>query len=536
MKTKIFGALLLLFMFSQAMFAGVTWNAFMEGGIQWYNDATGTVVSNGTWKIYPYSDTHYGYYELRMNLLSDNGWTGWGNLQMYVFDSSAANMQIKNPQIHFSYRPNKINFSLIRNENWTWLGQPYLSIFGQKNVDQKTVTFYFEQSDQVLKGLHTKTVIYGKDISDNYLGTRFDGGYKLGKIFSGSLGFTFSMKRWAAVSNNSVLGFGYDANANITLPAGINVFLGLEFNHLDEAWRGSVTNKPFLGAIDAIAYRFELKSTFPTMAGNFNLNGSIMYKGKNYDADAQFGGTGGNWFEEFFQFLYSFPLKMIDFEFNMKYAHPVYATIAKFGSPVLPTKTIVNTNWVWGYNIWDYTEGVYGTGQVLAYYAKLSVQFKKGIKFFASYIVYKPGSIELWGGNNKYDDNKDNDALFFELKFENETGKINLQYKIYRAFYDDPAYRIEAGGLELVANISSQLKLYSRVLLMNSGGAILTSSGSSTWWNYFGQIQYYPVNNMGIFLEFGNGGDSDRLTSTVGATYSAKQFERKIVLKFNYNI
>jgi len=527
---------LLLFTSLHSAFAGITWNAFMEGGIQWYNDATGSVVSNGTWKIYPYSDNKYGYYELKMNLLSDNGWTGWGNLKVNLLDSSGAEMQIKNEMVHFSYKPNKINFSLIRNENWTWLGQPYLSIFGQKNTDQKTVTFVFEQSEQILKGLHTKTVLYGKDINDNYFGTRFDGGYKLNKFFTGSLGFTFSMKRWQAKSNNSVLGFGYDVNANIILPASINLFMGLEFNHIDEAWRGPLSNTPFLGAIDGFAYRFEFKSSFPTLAGNFNLNGSIMYKGKNYDADAQFGGTGGNWFEEFIQLLYAFPLKMIDFEFNIKYGHPVYATSAKLGSPSVPTSIIANTPWLWGYHIWDYREGVYTTGQVFNYYTKLSVQFKKGIKFFASYVLYMPGSIELWGGNNKYDDNKKNDALFFELKFENETGKINLQYKIYRAFYDDPTYRIEAGGLELVANITPQIKLYSRILLMNSGGAILTASGSSTWWNYFGQIQYYPVNNMGIFLEFGNGGDSDRLTSTVSSTYSAKEFERKIVLKFNYNI
>ena len=538
MKIKILGLSVFLLLSINSLYAGITWNAFMEGGFQWYNSANTTIVTNGIWAVLPYQDNRYGYYELKMNLLSDNGWNGWGNLQMNILDSAVNLMQLKNGSIHFSYRPNKLNFSLIRNENWTWLGQPYLSIFGQKNTDIKTVTLFFENTDAILKGLHNKVVVYAKDVNNNYFGTRFDGPYKIGKIISGSWGATFAIKRWKAVSNNTVNALAADVNANIILPNSINVFLGLEVARMDEPWRGALSNTFFIGAIQGWAYRLEAKASLPTAGGNFGLNTYFLYQGKNFDANDQLAGTGANWFEEFFQFTYAFPLKMIDFEFNVKYGHPVYVASGKLGDPNNPTSTVSQTDWIWGYHFWEYNEAVFGTGQVLQYFAKLNIQFKKGVKFYTSYTVFKPGSIELWGSDSskKYDDAHDNDALFFELRFENETGKINVQYKIFRPFYEDPIYRIDVAGLELVVNISSQLKLYSRILLMNSGGKVLSSSGSTTWWNYFGQIQYYPVNNLGIYLEFGNGGDSDKMTSSEGATRSAKEFERKIVLKFNYNI
>lgn len=512
--------------------AVITFGTYAEGGMRWDSSASGTVVSNAGWTPGYYDGTKYGKFELNANLVGDLGWVGWTRLEASILDDTAANMQFKSASINAAYRPRGLNFTIFRNQNYTWLGQPYLSIFGnKKDGDLDTTGVYFDFTDKLIKGLHSRTVIYEDGKNDNYLGQRFDGNWKAGKMISGSWGTTWTLKKFDAYSNNIINGAGVDANVNLILGE-INVFMGGEVNRLWEPFKDEDNLNFIGGATNAQAYRIEGKVTIPTPAGNFNLNTYFQRQGQGFDANAQFNGTGDNWYEEFFQFLYAFPKKAIDFEFHVKYGRPVFSGTANFGDPITPTSTTNNFEWPFARHFWNYSP-VFGTGQYLEYYGRLFIQFKKGISFFTSYQYYMPGSIRLW--STASESIYGQDALYFNMKFENEKGKIDLQYKIYRMSHPDPTFRIDAGGLELAANITKKLKYYSRLLLMNSGGQVTGNrSGSTTWWNYFGQLQYYPIQNVSIFLEYGNGGDTDWLTSNEGTTKNGNELARRLTMRFTY--
>lgn len=529
----------LLILFSHS-YSDVTLGAYFEGGIQWLNSLNGSVITNSVWNPIPVGDNRYGKMDFKFSFLNLAGWNGYLQASANILPTDNPNYaRFSGGGAHFSYRPKNINFSIIKNEDWTWLGQPFLKIYGDKDRDSKTVALVFEGSDLFIKGIHNKTHIYNASSDADYIGSRLDYNYKLGELMSGGIGMTGSLKRWRAMSNNYVSGLALDASANILI-SGANLYLGSEIARLDEPFRGPETNGSlaFLtGANDGYAWFAKGVLTIPTDFGNFSINSYIQFQAKNFDANDQFNGTGPNWYEEFYQFNYQFPLKAIDFSFQVKYGHPIYPGSVQLGNPDSPTQVLSNTNWSWGDHFWDYynSEPTYGTGQFLEYYTKLTIQFKQGIRFITSYQYFESGNTKLW--KDSIDDDYDNDALKLDLNFENEVGKIDLQYKIYRLTYPDPRYRIDAGGLELVANITRGLKYYSRLLLVNSGGGVEgATSGSTSWWNYFGQIQYNPIPNLSIFLEYGNGGDNEWLTDNQAGTRSGKELERKLQLRFNYSI
>ncbi len=528
--------------FSSMSFADITWNGYFEGGFRLNNQESGTFVTNGVWNVGDISDGRYGRIETSFNFIGGNGWTGWTRVNADLMSSTAGNEKLQAWEANFQYRPGGVSLAFTKNQDWTWLGAPSFTMNSSGDlgkVSENNVNSIVLETDTKLKWLHgfsTKTVWWANDATENHMGTRISRNYKLfHKKVSGTVGLGYQNiheqdKYPDAYLHNPMM----DMNANIQLGE-MSIFAQLEaFTVYQSSQTNSSTPNPmeWYGNNDAQGVKGQLKFVVPTPVGNFNLNGQVFTYGKSTDISST-----KNWYEEYVQLTYSFPAKAMDLEFSVRNGHPnVLNSDASYKgtSTTYPT----GTNWMWGGHFWNYDANLINAGQFLEYYGKVFVQFKKGIKFFTSYLWDAPGVSRIWGtdGSQTSADTNATDTLLFDLQFENTSLKIDLQYRILRLTYLDPRFRIDVGGLELTVNLTPQLKYYSRMLLVNSAGQIKgATSGSSSWWNYFGSLQYSPMDRIHMYLEYGNPDQTDRMTINYATTHNAAELERRLDFKFGYN-
>lgn len=124
-------------------------------------------------------------------------------------------------------------------------------------------------------------------------------------------------------------------------------------------------------------------------------------------------------------------------------------------------------------------------------YNELYIEFINGFNF-KSFFEYK----KEW--DTRYSNYKEYPTFFAEISVENRIARIKGQVKIRDI---STIYQIEAYGVEMGFNITDELKFYTRVINVNQ------PLGSRQ--TIFSQLKYDAWTNTDIFLEFGNGDDSN---------------------------
>lgn len=257
------------------------------------------------------------------------------------------------------------------------------------------------------------------------------------------------------------------------------------------------------GDNEALVYKFVAKVGYdnPRLIGGIEFTYTTVglqtnfrqYLGGNADPAS---GRQYDYFEQFVQVSYAFPVKFVNIKSYMKYAH--------------------NYDWpVWtdpegkqhdDYNIWQFLFQEKMVSKNASHYlewiTELYAAFKGGVKFigelqqfFGRDYLFQVGSTNWFR------------HLVFSLDFENEFAKLRPMVKLFNL---QDAERFFLGfGLESTVNILSWVKFYSRLGVMRGYQERVSRSGNLSWTSFFGQLQIYPASNTKIMLSYGSGGHMD---------------------------
>ncbi len=266
-----------------------------------------------------------------------------------------------------------------------------------------------------------------------------------------------------------------------------------------------MTTRFLLGNTNSLVYKISTKLGVnePKTIGGIELTYIVtglqpsyrQYLGGVVDPSS---GKAFNYFEEFLQFTYALPLKIVNLKSYLKYYHPY-----KF-DPWTDFDGIEHNDY---YLIQFLTQRkmlIKSSGHGLDWISELYAEFKGGVKsiieleqyYGFDYLGFQ--SFENWIRH-----------IAFKLNFENQFARIIPMIKFFN--FDKPEKSFYGFGLESTVNILSWLKFYSRFGFMsgNLSEGIISESGLISWTSFFGQLQIYPANNTRILVEYGDGSDMD---------------------------
>lgn len=263
-----------------------------------------------------------------------------------------------------------------------------------------------------------------------------------------------------------------------------------------------------LGDNNSLVYKFVGKIGYddPKAIGGIEFTYSVVGLQPNYrqylgGSTDPASGRQYDYFEQFVQLSYAFPVKFVNLKSYMKYSH--------------------NYEWdVWvdtdgkqhdDYNIWQFLfqESMVSknTSHYLEWISELYVAFKGGVKLI--------GELQQYFGRDyllQIDPKGWFRHLVLSLDFENEFAKIRPMLKMFNL--QDTERFFLGFGLESTVNILSWVKFYSRLGVMRGYQERVSRSGNLAWSSFFGQLQIYPAGNTRVMISYGNGGDMD--TGLVG--------------------
>lgn len=263
-----------------------------------------------------------------------------------------------------------------------------------------------------------------------------------------------------------------------------------------------------LGDSNSMVYKFVVKLGYdePKSIGGVEFTYSVVglqpnfrqYLGGSADPAS---GRQSDYFEQFVQISYAFPVKFVNIKSYMKYTH--------------------NYEWdVWvssdgtthdDYNIWQFLfqekMESKNSSHYLEWITELYASFKGGVKLIAELQQYFGRDYLLQIGPTDWFRH-----LVFSMDFENEFAKIRPMTKLFNLQNTDKFF--VGFGLESTVNILSWIKFYSRLGVMRGYQERVSRSGNLAWTSFFGQLQVYPAGNTRVLISYGNGGDMD--TGLVG--------------------
>lgn len=277
-----------------------------------------------------------------------------------------------------------------------------------------------------------------------------------------------------------------------------------------EGWSESdwMTHRFLLGDDDALVYKVVTKLGYdnPKVVGGIEFTYSVVGLQPNYrqylgGAADPASGRSSDYFEQFVQLAYAFPIKFVNLKSYMKYVH--------------------NYDWdVWvdssgvkhdDYNIWQFLFQDKMVSKNASHYlewiTELYASFKGGVKFIGEFQQYFGRDYLL-----QVDPETWFRHLVLSLDFENEFAKIRPMVKFFNL--QDPNKSFLGFGVESTVNILSWVKFYSRLGVMRGYQERVSLSGNLSWTSFFGQLQIYPAGNTRVLITYGNGGDMD--TGLVG--------------------
>ncbi len=501
---RVLGVLL-----SVVLFSSVSWG-FLDMGVYSEFYASYSKWSDGFWKIDQGAGNLQSYFELKFNG-AYAGWNFWTKAGATVYRGSTSD-SLSSWEAHIQKRSEgKTGYEVVfyMNESRLWLEQPLLSFTGSVGDSSTKAGVYWNLWNYW--GLYFKGFLidYKDDDKITSWGTKHETGFgnrittslNLGDITM-NLGTTWIFELYRHNDESITPVWGYETNringlyraigadVSITVPLtflpGSSFFFATEVGNsyspenMSSTYEEDVSRwKMFLRGDDkSYIYKTVLKLGLSTDLGNFSIDSYIYGAQPNWMS--YLGGAGNNWFEEFFQITYMFPIKAIDFKSYIKYSH-VYDWPQE------------------DFHVWGYDKPNFDTDQTLEVGSEVNIEFKKGFRFkvFNQKVEGKDylQSKGYW------------DHLLAEMTVENEFARIKPQFKIY--YLGDDERQMTAYGLETLVNITDWLKFYARYALVNGSQVYKSQNGHDSWQNFFGQLQVYPANNTQIFLEYGDGGGTD---------------------------
>ena len=278
-----------------------------------------------------------------------------------------------------------------------------------------------------------------------------------------------------------------------------------------EGWNESdwMLHRFLLGDNESLVYKFVGKVGYddPKTIGGVEFTYSVVslqtnfrqYLGGSVDPAS---GRQRDYFEQFAQLSYAFPVKFVNVKSYMKYVHNYDWDVWE------DSKGIKHDD----YNIWQFLfqEKMVSKNpsHYLEWITEIYASFKGGVKFI--------GELQQYFGRD-YLNQIDLEGWFrhlvLSLDFENEFAKIRPMAKLFNLQNIEEKFFL-GFGLEITVNILSWVKFYSRLGVMRGNQERVSRSGYIAWTSFFGQLQFYPAGNAKIFLSYGEGNDMN--TGLVG--------------------
>lgn len=279
-------------------------------------------------------------------------------------------------------------------------------------------------------------------------------------------------------------------NINLPAPSGWN----------ESDW---MLNRFIFGDSNAIVYKYVIKIGYdnPRLIGGIEFTFSSVglqpnfrqYLGGNADPAS---GRQNDYFEQFVQISYAFPVKFVNIKSYMKYSH-------NYDWPIWTDSEGKQHD---DYNIWQFLFQEKMVSKNASHYlewiTELYASFKGGVKFIGELQQYFGRDYLLQVGSTNWFRH-----LVLSLDFENEFAKIRPMLKLFNL--QDPNKFFLGFGLESTVNLLSWVKFYSRLGVMRGYQERVSRSGALSWTSFFGQLQVYPAPNTRVLLSYGNGGHMD---------------------------
>ncbi|MEN2998608.1 MAG: hypothetical protein ABDH28_06205 [Brevinematia bacterium] len=280
-----------------------------------------------------------------------------------------------------------------------------------------------------------------------------------------------------------------------------NISLPVPVGWTESDW---MLHRFLLGDDNAMVYKFVSKIGYdaPATIGGIELTYVVVglqpnyrqYLGGNADPGS---GRQYDYFEQFIQISYAFPVKFVNIKSYLKYCH-------SYDWPVWVGSDGKEHN---DYNIWQFLfqekMESKNTSHYLEWVSELYASFKGGVKFI--------GEFQQYFGRDYLDQVNSTNwfrHLVFSLDFEDEFAKLRPMVKMFNL--QDLEKFFIGFGVEATVNLLSWIKFYSRLGVMRGYQERVSRSGNLAWTSFFGQLQIYPANNAKIFISYGNGGDMDK--------------------------
>jgi len=259
-----------------------------------------------------------------------------------------------------------------------------------------------------------------------------------------------------------------------------------------------------LGDVDSLVYKVVAKISYdqPKTIGGIEITYSVVALQTNFyqylgGAADPASGRQRDYFEQFIQFSYAFPVKFVNLKSYMKYVH-------NYDFPAwIDDEGVLHDD----YNIWQFLfqekMASKNASHYLEWISELYVVFKGGVKGIISFDQYFGRDYLLQIGSTNWFRH-----LSFALDFENEFAKIKPMAKVFNL---QEAEKTFVGfGIESTVNITSWLKFYTRLGVMRGYYERVSRSGNTSWSSFYGELQVYPAGNTRVVVRYGNGGDMDR--------------------------
>ncbi|MGC8766994.1 MAG: hypothetical protein ACP5QP_04770 [Brevinematia bacterium] len=463
-----------------------------------------------------YISSYLGAYDFASHI---QFWQKWGESVFFLSESWRINMY--QPLLQFASGVGTINSGgvYLRLPNLFGSGFEFKSTLvdyanelieksAQENKNESAITFRLSRYDM-------------KDpILNNTIGLGVTGGFLLYQISRNTNDWNVYVEDSWRKGQYNVLGL--DANYTGSIPG----LSGFSFNisgevgrsfapesvslPLPNGWTESdwALHRFLLGDNDALVYKFVTKLGYnsPKVIGGIEFTYSVVGLQPNYrqylgGAVDPASGRSSDYFEQFVQLSYAFPVKFVNLKSYMKYVH-------NYDWETWVDSSGLEHN---DYNIWQFLFQEKMLSKSASHYlewiTELYASFKGGVKFI--------GELQQYFGRDyllQFDPEKWFRHLVLSLDFENEFAKIRPMVKFFNLQEPDKSFL--GFGVESTVNLLSWVKFYSRLGVMRGYQERVSLSGNLSWTSFFGQLQIYPAGNTRILITYGNGGDMD--TGLVG--------------------
>jgi hypothetical protein len=176
------------------------------------------------------------------------------------------------------------------------------------------------------------------------------------------------------------------------------------------------------------------------------------------------------------------------------------------------------------YHIWEMGQ-ITDTSATFNAHGDLNIIFKNGFSFNFAW-DNEAGTTYL----GKFVTNGIN-YLTFTLKGESSLGSISPQAKLIAV--GDSNKQLLSSGIEVLFNLTSWFKFYSRFAYVSSAG--YWKSGSDLdWWDAYMQLQFFPGQNTKLTINVGNGNDTSEGFVSTSSLIEGATYDKTISMTFEY--